>query len=85
MGIIWYILIGIVAGFIAGKLMRGGGFGIIVNLIVGIIGGVLGGWIFGFLGFHTTSILGSLLTSVIGAVVFLWILSLFQRPRVDHP
>lgn len=83
MGIIWYILIGIVAGFIAGKLMRGGGFGIIVNLIVGIIGGVLGGWVFGLLGFHTTSILGSLVTSVIGAVLFLWILSFFQRPKVD--
>ena len=40
---IWYILIGILAGFIAGKIMRGGGFGILINLLVGIIGGLLGG------------------------------------------
>ena len=63
---IWYIVIGILAGFIAGKIMRGGGFGVIINLIVGIIGGLLGGWVFGLLGIATTGIVGSLITSVIG-------------------
>ena len=42
MGFIWYIIIGIVAGFLAGKIMRGGGFGLIINLLLGILGGVLG-------------------------------------------
>ena len=46
MGFIWYIIIGIVAGFLAGKVMRGGGFGLIINLLLGILGGVLGGWVF---------------------------------------
>ena len=41
MGFIWYIIIGIVAGFLAGKIMRGGGFGLIINLLLGILGGVL--------------------------------------------
>jgi len=77
----WYILIGIIAGFAAGKIMRGGGFGLFVNLIVGIIGGVLGGWVFGLLGITTTGLLGSLITSVVGAIVLLWIVSLFSRPR----
>ena len=49
LGWLWFIIIGILAGFIAGKLMRGGGFGILVNLIVGIIGAVLGGKIFDLL------------------------------------
>lgn len=71
MAFIWYILIGLAAGFIAGKLVKGGGFGLWVNLLVGIIGGVLGGWLFGILGIHTSSIIGSLLTSVVGAVVLL--------------
>ena len=44
MNFIWYILIGILAGYFAGKIMRGGGFGLLVNLLLGIIGGVLGGW-----------------------------------------
>ena len=43
MNFIWYILIGILAGYFAGKIMRGGGFGLLVNLLLGIIGGVLGG------------------------------------------
>ena len=46
MSFLWFIIIGIVAGYVAGKIMRGGGFGLIVNLVVGIIGGVLGGWLF---------------------------------------
>ena len=78
---IWYILIGILSGFIAGKIMRGGGFGILINLLVGIIGGLLGGWFFGLLGIATAGIMGSLITSVVGAVVLLWIVSLFKSPH----
>ena len=79
MDFIWFILIGIVSGFVAGKLMRGGGFGLVVNLVVGIIGGVLGGWLFSLLGIHTSSIFGELITSVIGAIVLLWIVGLISR------
>ncbi len=79
MSFLWFIIIGILAGFVAGKLMRGGGFGLIVNLIVGIIGGVLGGWVFGLFGITTSSIIGSLITSVVGAVILLWILGLISR------
>ncbi|MCM1369155.1 MAG: GlsB/YeaQ/YmgE family stress response membrane protein [Candidatus Amulumruptor caecigallinarius] len=79
MSFIWFIIIGILSGLIAGKLMRGGGFGWIVNLLVGIVGGVLGGWVFGLFGIHTSSIIGSLITSVVGAVIFLWILGLISR------
>ena len=79
MSVIWYIIIGIVSGFIAGKIMRGGGFGLLINLLVGIIGGLLGGWVFGLLGIATGGILG--ITSVVGAVLLLWIVSLFRR----HP
>ncbi len=78
---IWYIVIGIVAGFAAGKLMRGGGFGLLLNLIVGIVGGVLGGWVFGLFGITATGVIGSLVTAVIGAILFLWILSLFRRTQ----
>ena len=81
MGFIWSIIIGIVAGYLAGTIMRGGGFGVIVNLILGIIGGVLGGWVFGLLGITTTGLLGSLFTSVIGAVLLLWIISFFRHPK----
>lgn len=79
MGIIWYIAVGMLAGFVAGKLMRGGGFGMLINLIIGIIGGVLGGWLFSLLGIMSDGgIIGSLITSVVGAVFFLWLVSLFK-------
>ena len=78
---IWYIIIGILAGFIAGKVMRGGGFGILINLLVGIAGGLLGGWVFGLLGIATAGILGSLITSVAGAILLLCIVSLFKSPH----
>lgn len=54
-------------------------FGLIVNLIVGIIGGVLGGWLFGLLGLSVNGVIGSLVMSTIGAIVLLWIVSLFKR------
>ena len=79
MGFLWFIIIGIVAGFVAGKLMRGGGFGLLVNLVVGIIGAVLGGWVFGLLGISTSGIIGSLVTATVGAIILLWIISLFQK------
>lgn len=74
-----FLIIGILAGFIAGKLMRGGGFGLLVNLVVGIIGAVLGGWVFGLLGISASGVIGSLVTATVGAIILLWLISLFQR------
>ena len=79
MGLIWWIIIGAVAGWLAGKLMRGGGFGFLVNLLVGIAGAVIGGWVFGLLGIATGGIVGSLVTALVGAILLLWIISLFKR------
>jgi uncharacterized membrane protein YeaQ/YmgE (transglycosylase-associated protein family) len=79
MGWIWWIIIGAVAGWLAGKLMRGGGFGFLVNLLVGIAGGVIGGWVFGLLGISAGGVIGSLVTALVGAILLLWIISLFRR------
>jgi uncharacterized membrane protein YeaQ/YmgE (transglycosylase-associated protein family) len=80
MGILYALLIGGVAGFLAGKLMKGGGFGILVNIILGIIGGVVGNWLFNFFGIRIgDGILGDLITGVIGAIVVLFISGLFQK------
>ncbi len=81
MAFIWYILIGILAGYLAGKIMRGGGYELVLNLILGICGGVFGGWVFSLFGLGTTSIIGNLITSVIGAVLILWIASLLWKPK----
>jgi len=74
---IWYIVIGLVAGWVASRIMRGRGYGLFINMIIGIIGGVLGGWLFSLLGFYSAGgIIGSLITSVLGAIVLLWFVGL---------
>jgi uncharacterized membrane protein YeaQ/YmgE (transglycosylase-associated protein family) len=78
-GIIWFLLIGLVAGWLAGQLMRGAGFGLVGNLVVGVIGAVLGGYLFGLLGFASAGIIGSLITATIGAVVLLFIVALVKK------
>ena len=79
MGIILSLVIGCLAGFCAGKLMKGGGFGLIMNLIHGLFGGVLGGWLFSFFGIEWGGLLGQLGTAIVGAVVILWIASLLKK------
>lgn len=79
MHLIWTLIIGGLAGFIAGKIMRGEGFGIIVDIIVGIIGGWLGGWVFGLLGVHAGGFVGELLVAIVGAVILIWLVRLIKR------
>ena len=80
MGWLWFIIIGAVAGWLAGNIMRGGGFGLLVNIIVGVVGALIGGWVFGLLGIGTgDGLIGSLITALVGAIILLWIISLFKR------
>ena len=78
--LIWLIAIGIVAGFLAGRLTKGKGFGLLMNLIIGVGGAILGAWLFGVLGLSLGSgIIGSLLTALIGAVLLLYLIILFKK------
>ena len=79
MGIIISLLLGCLAGFCAGKLMKGGGFGIIMNCVLGLLSGALGGWLFDMLGIEWGGLLGQLGTAIIGAVAILWIASFFKK------
>ncbi|MDX2277254.1 MAG: GlsB/YeaQ/YmgE family stress response membrane protein [Hyphomonadaceae bacterium] len=77
--VIW-IVVGALAGWIAGLLVRGFGFGLFGNIIIGIIGAIVGGWLFGVAGIAlTTGILNTILTAIIGAVVVLLVVRLLKR------
>lgn len=78
---LWYILIGLAAGWLASLIVKGSGSGLVLNLIIGVIGGVLGGWIFTLLGIVSMNLLGSLITAVVGAVALLLIASFFTRKK----
>ena len=74
-----FLVIGIVAGFLAGKIMKGAGFGLVGDLIVGVIGSFIGVWVFGLLGIVSGGILGLLIASVVGALLLLYIIRLAKR------
>ena len=81
---LWYLLIGLAAGWIANLIVKGGGSGLFVNLIVGLIGGVLGGWLFSLFGWVPVGTLGSLATAVIGSVILLWIAALISHHKIRY-
>jgi uncharacterized membrane protein YeaQ/YmgE (transglycosylase-associated protein family) len=80
MEFIWFILIGLVAGWLAGQLMKGGGFGVIGDIIVGVIGALIGGFLFSALGVSMGGgLLGSLIVATTGAVILIFLLRLIKR------
>ncbi len=80
MSFLEWIVVGLIAGWLAGKVMKGGGYGVIVDIILGILGGILGGWIFGMLGIWPGGgIIGSLIVAFIGAVILVWITRLLKK------
>lgn len=75
---VWFLLIGLVAGWLANLVVKGHGSGLLLNLIVGLIGGVLGGWIFSLFGLIAVGTFGSLIMAFVGAVVLLWIVNMLM-------
>ena len=78
--LLWPIIVGIVAGFLAGKVMKGKGFGLIFNLLVGVGGAILGGWLFGQFGISVgTGLVSTLITALIGAILLLFIINILKK------
>ena len=76
---IWFVLIGLAAGFLAGAVVKGHGFGLLGNLVVGVLGALLGGFIFGLLGLASVNLLGNLISAFAGAVVLLVLIGFVRR------
>lgn len=75
-----FLLVGIVAGWLAGIVVRGGGFGLVGDLIVGVVGAFIAGWLFPRLGFHLgAGIVGSIIDAAIGAILLLLVIRLVRR------
>jgi uncharacterized membrane protein YeaQ/YmgE (transglycosylase-associated protein family) len=73
MYLIWEIVIGILAGFLAGKIMRGKGYGVLMDLVLGLVGSLLGGLVFGLVGLYAYGIVGRLVIATAGAVMLIWL------------
>ena len=77
--IIFWLIFGAIAGWAAGKIMRGGGFGVLGNIVVGVVGAMIGGTLFRMIGLPPVSTIGSLISAVVGACVLLYIVSLAKK------
>ena len=77
---IYWLVVGLIAGWLAGLVMKGGGYGVIVDILLGIVGGFLGGWLFGQLGIWPAGgMLGSIIVAFVGAVILVGITRLPKR------
>jgi len=80
MQFVWFVVIGLVAGWLAGTLMKGGGFGVIGDIVVGVLGALLGGFLFSSLGLSAGGgLIGAIIVATIGAVVLIFLLRLIKR------
>lgn len=81
-GILWWILVGLVAGWLTGKVMKGSGFGVLGDIVVGILGALAGGFLFGLLGMPGSGgLLYSIFVAFLGAVILTWLFRLIAGRR----
>lgn len=80
MDFLWFIVVGLIAGWLAGLVMKGGGYGILGNIVIGVIGALIGGWVFGLLGLGAGGgMIGSILVAFVGAVILIFLARLIKR------
>ena len=78
-GLLMTLVIGGIAGWLAGNILRGGGFGLLINILLGIVGAVIGNYVFGLLGIMAGGSIGQLVAATIGALILLFAVGLFKK------
>lgn len=79
MALVWFLIIGLIAGWLAGLIMKGSGYGVLGDIVIGIIGALIGGHVLGWLGLAFYGLLGSLVTALTGAIILIFIVRLLKR------
>jgi uncharacterized membrane protein YeaQ/YmgE (transglycosylase-associated protein family) len=79
-GLLYWVVVGLIAGWLAGVVMKGGGYGIAADIVLGILGAIVGGWIFSMLGVSAAGgLVGGIIVAFVGAVVLVWITRVLKR------
>jgi len=78
---IWWIIVGLIAGWATGRIMKGSGYGPLMDIVLGIIGGVIGGWIMTAIGIGAGGLIWSIIVAIIGAIILVWIVRLITGNR----
>jgi uncharacterized membrane protein YeaQ/YmgE (transglycosylase-associated protein family) len=79
MYLIWFLLVGLIAGWLAGKLTRGSGFGVVGDIVIGVIGAFVGGFLFRLLGLGASGLIGSIVVATVGAVVLVLVVRAIKK------
>jgi uncharacterized membrane protein YeaQ/YmgE (transglycosylase-associated protein family) len=77
--LIWWAVVGLIAGWAAGKIMKGRGYGTVMDIVLGIVGAVVGGWLLGVFGIHGGGFIGTIIVAIFGAVILIWITRLLKK------
>jgi uncharacterized membrane protein YeaQ/YmgE (transglycosylase-associated protein family) len=78
-GLIWWIIVGLIAGWAAGKIMRGGGYGAAMDIVLGIVGAVVGGWLLGAVGIYAGGLIGTIIVAIVGAMFLIWLSRVIKK------
>ena len=79
MSLLWFLIIGLIAGWLAGLIMKGSGYGVLGDLVLGIVGAMTGGNVFGWFGIVTYGLVGSLIAALVGALILIFLIRLVKR------
>lgn len=82
MNLLGFLVIGLIAGWAAGKMMKGRGFGAVGDIVVGLVGSVLGGYVFGLLGISAFGVIGSFATAFVGSLVLIFLVGMLKKTNV---
>jgi uncharacterized membrane protein YeaQ/YmgE (transglycosylase-associated protein family) len=78
-GLFWAIVVGLISGWLAGKFMKGRGYGVVMDIALGIVGGIIGRFVFNLLGLSAWNLLGSIVVSFVGAVILIWLVRQLKK------
>jgi len=79
MSLIWFLLIGLIAGWLAGKIMKGSGYGVVGDVVIGIVGAMIGGHVLAWVGIVAYGLVGRLITALVGAIILIFVIRLIRR------
>jgi len=79
MEFIWFIIVGLIGGWLAGIIMKGGGYGVVGDIVVGVLGALIGGFVFRSMGLAAGGLLGAIIVATIGAIILIFLLRLIKR------
>jgi len=79
MSLIYFLIVGLVAGWLAGVIMKGSGYGVLGDIVIGIIGAMIGGHVLGWLGIFAYGLIGRIITALIGAIILIFVVRLIKK------